>query len=115
MQINLLKSESIISLSLSLSPPVSLSLCIECETEDDTWALVNIIEPADVGRPIERVQEKMESLGLLPSSSQSASSSQSPTSNELKGQPLPGGELSAQHSNGEPQKCILFLSFGLRN
>jgi serine/threonine protein kinase len=81
-------------------------LRFECETEEDTWALVNIIEPADVGRPIERVQEKMESLGLLPSSSQSASSLQSATSNELKGQPLPGGELSAQHSNGEPQKMV---------
>ena len=91
-----------LSLSLPLSLSLSLSLSLECEAEGDTWALVNIIEPADVGRPIERVQEKMESLGLLPSSSQSV------TSNELKGQPLPDGEQSAQQSNGEPQKCILF-------
>ena len=73
---------------------------------------MNIIEPADVGRPIERVQEKMESLGLLPSSSQSVTSNelkgQPLPGGELKGQPLPGGEQSAQQSKGEPQKCILF-------
>ena len=31
------------------------------------WKVINIIEPSDVGRPIDRVQEKMESLGMLPS------------------------------------------------
>ena len=63
--------------------------------------LTNIIEPADVGRPIERVQEKMEALGLLPSTTQS----QSVTSDELKGQPVPGEGDASSKSDGEPQKC----------
>ena len=82
---------------------ISLSLSPECQRKGDAWTLANIIAPADVGRPIERVQEKMESVGLHPSSSQSV------TSNEMKPQPLPKDTPSAQpvqQSNGEPQKCM---------
>ena len=47
--------------------------------------LTNLIEPSDVGRPMERVQEKMESLGMLPSSV----SVQSVEDDKPQGQPVP--------------------------
>ena len=75
----------------SISPP-------ESEGEEDDWTLTNFIEPADVGRPIERVQEKMERLGLLPSSTQPLSVG----SDQPQGQLVPQ-ELSVPQGQSESQ------------
>ena len=74
---------------------------LESDGGEDDWALTNYIEPADVGRPIERVQEKMENLGILPNSAHSSVST-SVSSDEPRGQPV----STSQQSNGEgSQKC----------
>ena len=73
----------------------------ERESEEDTWTLVNIIEPADVGRPIERVQAKMESLVLPPISPISPQTNGTTSSDELKPQPLPPHPDNGESHDGE--------------
>ena len=66
---------------------------VESEGGEDDWELTNIIGPGDVGRPIARIQEKMESI--QPSSSHSVSSSVG--SDRPQGQPQSGDDT---------QKCM---------
>ena len=70
----------------------SIPKCFHSLTErgsDGSWDLVNILEPCDVGRPVERIQEKMDDLGMSVSSSVGANLSVngSITSSTAQGQP----------------------------
>ena len=94
-------SYTLVVYNSDFQPP---SIHVESEGGEDDWVLTNYIEPADVGRPIERVQEKMESLGILPSSAHSVSSSVG-SSDRPQGQPQLGDDSNEDSTQKRTYTC----------